>query len=225
MHMPAVAPGAPRRLLARDGGSRDDDRRAGSTAAPEARGRHGHRGWLFSLLLAALLLTVLVPASATEQIPDAILVDGQERPLYSEPFGMLLDTPAHWKHFREASGIGRRGPCTANWRGYRAWWSLQDDRLWLQRMVYGACNADAPAADLSLYFPGQSAPVAADWYSGTLVVPLGERGVDRHMGYSAQYPRYRLVEISAGRITAQREIDHAQLMDWRRSQRRSDAAP
>jgi len=177
-------------------------------------------GWL-----AGLLLAVLAPAAATEQIPDAIRIDGEQRPLYSEPFGMLLAVPARWEQFREASGIAVRGPCTANWRGYRAWWALRDERLWLERMVYGACNRDAPDADLSLYFPGRSTPIAADWYSGTLVVPLGERGANQHMGYSTQYPRYRLVEIVDGRVTAQREIDHDQLMDWRSSQHRSGNTP
>ena len=128
---------------------------------------------------------------------------------------------------RQAAG-GGLGGCTANWRGYRAWWALREGRLWLERMVYGACAGDrAPAADLQVYFPGRSAPVVADWYSGTLVVPLGAPGANAHMGYSTAYPRYALVDIQAGTVTATREVDHAtwvQLGQAARA-RANDAAP
>lgn len=174
--------------------------------------RRPRAGWL-----AALLLALALPAVATEQIPDVIALDGQQRPLHSEPLGTLLQTPAHWQHFQKAAGR-HLGGCSANWRGYRAWWALRDARLWLERMVYGACDHHARDADLTRYFPRQTAPIFADWYSGTLVVPLGEEGKNQHMGYSAQYPRYRLVEILAGQVISQREIDHEHLLQWHRQQ-------
>lgn len=188
--------------------------------------RHRHRPAVARALLLALSAALLAsaPAAATEQIPDVIAYHGQDRPLHGEPFGVLLDQPAHWQAFREAAG--GLGGCTANWRGYRAWWALREGRLWLERMVYGACAGDrAPAADLQVYFPGRSAPVVADWYSGTLVVPLDAPGANAHMGYSTAYPRYALVDIRAGAISATREVDHATWVQLSQPARaRSDGA-
>lgn len=171
------------------------------------------------VMLALVALLSAGPATATEQIPDVIDYQGQARPLHTEPFGALLDEPAQWQTFRDAAGQSL-GNCTANWRGYRAWWALRQDRLWLERMVYGACDDDrARAADLQAYFPGQLAPIPATWYSGTLVIPLGAPGANSHMGYSTDYPRYALVEIQAGAITATHEIDHSTLMQLHQAAR------
>lgn len=157
-------------------------------------------------------LLASVPAAATGQIRDVIAYQGQPRPLHGEPLAPLLDQPAYWQVLRDAAGTAL-GSCSANWRGYRAWWALRDGHLWLERMVYGACaGSRAPEADLQAYFPGRATPLVADWYSGTLVVPLGAPEGNAHMGYSTVYPRYALVEIDAGKVTASREVGHATLV-------------
>ncbi|NYZ61906.1 hypothetical protein [Luteimonas deserti] len=165
---------------------------------------------------AALALTLLLalPAAATEQIPDTLLLDGQPRPLHSEPLSAYLDQPDAWERFR-ALFATTLGTCSANWRGYRATWRLEDDRLQLLRMVAGACDRKAPEIALEALLPGRTAPVDADWYSGTLVVALGERGGNDHMGYSTRYPRYALIEIEQGRRIAQREVTHDELQALR----------
>ncbi|MCD9032519.1 hypothetical protein LDO32_12360 [Luteimonas sp. Y-2-2-4F] len=174
----------------------------------ERRRHRVHRRSRAGLVLLALLGLGLPPyAAATEQIPDAIVVDGQTRPLYAEPFGVLLDEPAHWATFRRLFAPAL-GACTGNMRGYKAWWTIEDDELRLDRLVAGACSKDPPEVPLDAFFPGQRAPVAARWYSGGLIVPLGERGSDDHAGYSARYPRYLLIDVDVGRVVARREISH-----------------
>ncbi|WP_024888856.1 hypothetical protein [Luteimonas huabeiensis] len=177
----------------------------------ERRRHRAHRRSRAGLLLSALLGLGLTPlAAATEQIPDTLVVDGQARPLHAEPFGALLDQPAHWATFRRLFAPAL-GACTANWRGYKAWWAIEDGELRLQRLVAGACGRNPPEVPLDAFFPGERAPVAARWYSGQLLVPLGERGGDDHAGYSARYPRYLLLDIDAGRVVARREISHDML--------------
>lgn len=169
----------------------------------ERRRHRVHRRSRAGLLLPALLgLGLPSFAAATEQIPDAIVVDGQTRPLHAEPFGALLDQPAHRATFRRLFAPAL-GACTGNMRGYKAWWTIEADELRLERLVAGACSKDPPEVPLDAFFPGAQSPVAARWYSGALVVPLGERAGD-----AARYPRYLLIDVDAGRVVARREISH-----------------
>ena len=165
------------------------------------------RRWIAAcLVLYAMATSVL----ATEQIPDTIRIDGDIRPLHSEPLGVWLEAAEHWAVFRERV-LDARGPCSANWRGYRADWHLQDGRLLLQRIVRGACARTPPEVPLTQLFPGRDVPIEADWYDGTLLVPLGEAGENSHMGYSTRYPRYAVITIAAGREVDRHEVTQEQL--------------
>ncbi len=173
------------------------------------------RRWIAACLM---LCATAAPALATEQIPDTIRIDGETRPLYSEPLGAWLDEGEHWAVFRER-GLEARGPCSANWRGYRADWQLQDGRLRLQRIVRGACARKPPEIPLATLFPGRDMPIEADWYHGTLLVPLGEPGRNNHMGYSTRDPRYAVITIVAGREVDRHEVTRTELDAQRQRER------
>ncbi|RBJ96764.1 hypothetical protein BRN98_07435, partial [Xanthomonas oryzae pv. oryzae] len=90
--------------------------------------------------IAGVLLSVLAwagPAHATNQLPDLIQIDGQQATLLAEPLSGPLDDPATWKRFVAHAGSAL-GSCSANWRGYRADWRLDGQRLLLDRGVLGA---------------------------------------------------------------------------------------
>src|SRR3546814_7335855 len=57
-----------------------------------------------------------------------------------------------------------------------------------------------PKSILGDLFPSTEAPVVADWYSGALIVPDGERTKYVHMGYGSSYERYQVLRIAAGRV-------------------------
>ncbi|MDR2871917.1 MAG: hypothetical protein LBV45_05240 [Xanthomonadaceae bacterium] len=163
------------------------------------------------VLWAALLLSgaVYFPvASATEQIPDFIEIDGESRPLFAEPFNQVLEAPERWQAFVRDYAPGQ---CSANWRGYQAYWSIRDAKLYLQRLLREACQC-REEMPLDVFFPGQDAPVLADWYSGTLLIPLGQPGRGRHMGYSTEYERYWIVEVQNGQIVSRNLITHEELL-------------
>lgn len=173
------------------------------------------------LLYAALALFAWTgSATATEQIPEVLVMDGQRYSLFAEPFGQLLDQPAHWQTFRNTLEAGA-GSCTANWRGYRGYWAITDDRLYLTRLESNACSDAPPEMPLEDYFPGQRAPVFADWFTGPLLIPLGPSLGNDHMGYSSRHPQYRLLDVSAGQVIGQRTLDQAQLDAWREAQRQA----
>ena len=174
------------------------------------------RRWVAACLM---LCAVASPVLATEQIPDTIRIDGDTRPLHSEPLGAWLDEAGHWATFRALFLAHRRGPCTANMRGYRADWNLQDGRLLLQRIVRDACASDPPEVPLAKLFPGRDGPIEADWYNGTLLVPLGEAGENSHMGYSTRYSRYAVIRIAAGREVERHEVTRDELDAQRQRER------
>ena len=180
--------------------------------------RSGARERLAAMLLA--LFACVGSTTATEQIPDVLVIEGQPHVLHTEPFGMLLDQPEHWQTFRKLLEIGA-GSCSANWRGYRGDWEINSDQLYLTRLVSNACAESPPEIDLQDYFPGQQAPIPADWFMGMLVVPQGGPGSNDHMGYSTQYPHYLLLDIRAGEVAAQKKLDHAQFQGWREAQRKA----
>lgn len=175
------------------------------------------RRWAAACLM---LCAAASPVLATEQIPDTIRIDGDTRPLYSEPLGAWLDEAEHWTVFRGLF-LDTRGPCSANWRGYRADWQLQNDRLLLWRIVRGACASNPPEVALEKLFPGRDTPIEADWYNGTLLVPLGEAGGNHHMGYSTRYPRYAVIRIAAGREVERHEVTQDEL-DAQRQRARAE---
>ncbi|MBO9851545.1 hypothetical protein [Xanthomonas phaseoli] len=124
--------------------------------------------------IAGMLLGVLAwtgPAQATDQLPDLIQIDGQQATLLAEPLSGPLDDPATWKRFVAHAGSAL-GSCSANWRGYRAYWRLDGHQLWLDRVVLGACAEAPPTLPLDVLFPGQPAPVPAAWVDGELIVAL-----------------------------------------------------
>nr|WP_267190987.1 hypothetical protein [Xanthomonas dyei] len=117
------------------------------------------------------LLALIGTAQATEQIPDQIQIDGQPALLLAEPLSGPLDDPATWKRFVAHAGSALGG-CSANWRGYQAFWRVDAQQLVLDRVVLGACAEAPPELPLSVLFPGQRAPVAAVWVDGELIAAL-----------------------------------------------------
>lgn len=183
--------------------------------APGVLGGRGSR-WLSALAFA--LFACVGPATATQQIADAVVLDGQSHVLQAEPFGVLLDQPEHWQTFRKLLESGAGG-CSANWRGYRGYWSIEGERLYLTRLEANAC-AKAPAEiALQDYFPGQRAPILADWFSGPLLILLTQDDGQTPGGSSSRELQYLLLEVNAGAVVSRRLLDPQQLEAWRETRR------
>lgn len=157
------------------------------------------------LIIAILALAAMFPAMAlaTAQIPDRIVIDGQDYALNTNPLTPRLDASG-WLPPKEAM------VSSANWRGYTASWEIADGRLVLRDatiLVAGEEPGDyTPKSILGDVFPSTEAPVVADWYSGALIIPDGERTKYVHMGYGSSYERYQVLRIAAGRV-----VEHVKL--------------
>jgi hypothetical protein len=109
-------------------------------------------------------------ALSTVQIPDLIIVDGEERQLYgpagSLPFEELL---RHRPEIKRRLAFYPTEICSAAWSGFRATWSLKDDKLLLIKLISDPCSKESEVPLRLVFFP-EKPPIAATWFSGTLVV-------------------------------------------------------
>jgi len=101
--------------------------------------------------------------------------------------------------------------CTANWRGYVAYWEVKDDRLFLVKVKEGTCDANAPEIPLDKIFPEQLPPIFAIWFTGTLMLPRGEMLKYVHMGYQSIFAKEILLEFKNGKLVKETIIDNSQL--------------
>ena len=78
---------------------------------------------------------------------------------------------------------------TACWRGYLAYFKIQNDRLFLAGL-FGCCEKNK-TIDFSLIFTDRDLkrPIYADWVTGTLMSPSGELLNYIHMGYGSTYEK------------------------------------
>lgn len=154
------------------------------------------------LIVVAFLLALPINAWATAQIPDRLIYEGKTVGIYSEPLEQYFNKdhpkPIEWM----------QAMCSALWRGYLATWEIKDDKLYLIRVVKDGCSSDAPAYPLSNLFPGKKGPIFADWYTGTLVVPQGERLKYVHMGYQSVYEKELHIAIKDGNVVGTKTIDN-----------------
>ena len=144
----------------------------------------------------------------TAQIPDTILIDGQAHALFSEP----LD--AYYSDAPRPNFIPQN---TANWRGYVGTWEIREGRLYLIRIAAEICalplrwncpkdqRREVGLADL---FPARGAAVPADWFSGTLRVPVGGQLQYRHMGYESVYEFDLMLTIEKGVVKSTTTLDN-----------------
>lgn len=167
-------------------------------------------------------------AMATAQESDILVIDGKTFNLDSNPLDSWLEAHPD-KRLRQGGVIS-----SASWRGYVGHWEIKDGKLWLRKVVveFGkgpSVRADAP--DLSQCEPGsdtyldcnlvadlfpEGGDILADWYSGILIVPIGELVEYVHMGYGSTYSKYLVLSVRKGEVTRQLDLNAKQYMKLRR---------
>ena len=154
------------------------------------------------LLLVVIFLAVPATSWATAQFPDNLIYEGKILGIYSNPLEQYFNKdhpkPIEWMNYT----------CSALWRGYVATWQIKDNKLYLVKLVEGTCANDAPEIPLSKLFPGKKAPIFAEWFTGTLVAPQGERLKYVHMGYQSVYEKELHIEVKNGVVQGTKTIDN-----------------
>ena len=120
---------------------------------------------------------------AMEQLPEIIFIDGVLHTLYTTPL-------SPWLRKLDSSYVFDRRTPTCE-RGYIGRWRIKDDALWLTGLYAWRNDKNTGVSDLF----GDLNEVAADWFSGPLVVePTSSAILD------GAYPKGRTLFVEAGRI-------------------------
>jgi hypothetical protein len=121
--------------------------------------------------------------AAMEQLPEIILIDGVLHTLYTAP---LLP----WLRKLDSSSVfDQRTPKCE--RGYIGRWKIEDDTLWLTGLYAWRNGTYTGLSDLF----GDLNEVAADWFSGPLVVEPASSEIP-----AGALPKVRTLVVEAGRI-------------------------
>lgn len=133
----------------------------------------------------------------TAQFHENLILNGEETsmafcPDLPEGHPRLLD-----RHAEGLPGDDDDVDCysTACWRGYIGTWEIKDGKFYLRRLQgrYRLRGED---------------PLFADWFSGVLRIPRGERLLYVHMGFGSVYEEDVLVKIEKGAVVSTRVIDN-----------------
>jgi len=154
-----------------------------------------------------ILLSFLVSfgALATIQIPDQFIVDGITHDIKSTP---LEDLFSHEQIFFM---LQLKGACSANWRGYKAVWELNDGTLYLNSLVKNACDENPESVDPVHFFGESEFPIKATWVNSSIEVRTSEKrtvtrelpnGVKEFVGYDYDAVFF---EFSAGKLVQKLE--------------------
>ncbi|MEB0114097.1 hypothetical protein QN397_22670 [Variovorax sp. RTB1] len=127
----------------------------------------------------------------TAQVPERLQYEGHTLALCTEPLASYLSTLSPAPAFR----------CfmTALTRAYQGTWAIEDGRLYLVEL-HGMLQ-DETHGDLLTVFPNAMGKVFADWYTGTLRAPLGERLKYVHMDFRSIYEEDLLINVKQGAVT------------------------
>jgi uncharacterized protein (TIGR02996 family) len=126
----------------------------------------------------------------TAQMGDRIFYRGQEHILFSCPLESYADADHPLPRFVS--------PHTANWRGYVASWSVEDDTLLLTDIT--AWVEGYQQVGWEHVFPHLRPPIPAEWFTGDLRIPQGEQLQYVHMGFASTYAQDLILAIYRAKV-------------------------
>lgn len=155
-----------------------------------------------------ILLLGISKAYSTGQYPD-YLIQGQDTvPIFNNPLEQYFEKVGN----REL--IDFENPCwsTACWRGYKAYWELKNDSLFLTKVTscHEDCNESKDANLFAMF--GHQRPFAS-WYIGTLTAPTGELFSGSDMGYNAIFEFEDKLQIVNGFLKSKQRISNIELIE------------
>ena len=163
------------------------------------------------LLLCAQLMLHALTAYATGQDGDVIYINGERLELLGKP--ICLDSTLY--HTLKDELPSNRHNVTSNWDGFTAYWSIINDKLYLDSVRCEAYDPKAKAVtgesipSMTLYriFNKYSAGnrIAASWVSGKIRVAKGKVIYYQHTGYERNYEDETILDIDQGKVIGKKE--------------------
>jgi|WetSurMetagenome_2_1015567.scaffolds.fasta_scaffold127862_1 hypothetical protein len=146
------------------------------------------------ILILNFVLCFIQSANATGQEPDLLIIKSDTFYLFSNP----LETYFDFKNNRIINGIEINGTSTGCWRGYIATWKIENDSLFLIKIIREPEFGKFIVINLKEEFGKDK--VFAEWYTGMLYSPRGNRLQYVHMDYASIYEKEEYYKIWNGKI-------------------------
>lgn len=156
-------------------------------------------------------MLLALTAYATGQDGDVIYINGERLELLGRP--ICLDSTLY--HTLKDELPSNRHNVTSNWDGFTAYWSIINDKLYLDSVRCEAYDPKAKAVtgesipSMTLYriFNKYSAGnrIAASWVSGKIRVAKGKVIYYQHTGYERNYEEETILDIDQGKVIGKKE--------------------
>ena len=166
------------------------------------------------LLLCAQLMLLALTAYATGQEGDVIYINGERLELLGKP--ICLDSTLY--HTLKDELPSNRPIVTSNWDGFTAYWSINNDKLYLDSVRCEAYDPNAkavvgesiPSETLYRIFSRYNAGnrIVASWVSGKFRVAKGKVIYYQHTGFERNYEDETLLDIDQGKVIGKKEYQN-----------------
>ena len=169
---------------------------------------------IMRLLLCAQLMLLTLTAYATGQDGDVIYINGEKLELLGKP--IYLDSALY--HTLKDELPSNRPNVTSNWDGYTAYWSINNDKLYLDSVRCEAYDSNAkavvggsiPPETLNRIFNKYRAGsrIVASWVSGKFRMAKGKVIYYQHTGFERNYEEETILDIEQGKVIGKKEYQN-----------------
>jgi len=152
-------------------------------------------------LLIAFILLFSGSSFSTEQIPEEFIVDEAKFEIYILPL-------EQYPHYKKLLNKLPSAHCSASWRNYKGRWELRNNYLWLDYLFTDPCSKEPKYVELSHLFNGQSMPIKATWFTGSIKIRISARKYfsEEKDGFSAMEYQAVIYRFESGKLVT-RSID------------------
>lgn len=166
---------------------------------------------IMRLLLCAQLMLLALTAYATWQEGDVIYINGERLELLGRP--IWLDSTLY--HTLKDELPSDQGTVTSNWDGFIAYWSINNDKLYLDSVKCEAYDPNVKAVVgksipsitfyriFNIYSAGNR--IVASWVSGKIRVAKGKVIYYQHSGFERNYEEETILDIDKGKVIGKKE--------------------
>lgn len=172
-----------------------------------------------SFFIKIFLLLFGLEAFATSQRPDKLFYKGIEYDLFSNPLEIYFEKNPDKRPRHVYGGVVIES--TDLWRGYVATFEIKDNKLIVKDIqIHCVDTAVGSSQDISWesviieVFPEQK-EIEVDWFTGLLVLPLGNLMNYVHMGYGSTYENYILLEINEGNLKTEKHFNYIEYENFK----------
>ena len=163
------------------------------------------------LLLCAQLMLLTLTAYATGQDGDVIYINGEKLELLGKP--ICLNSTLY--HTLKDELPSNQPIVTSNWDGFTAYWSINNDKLYLDSVrceaydinIKAVVGESIPSETLYRIFNRYTAGnrIVASWVSGKFRVAKGKVIYYQHTGFARNYEEETILDIDKGKVIGKKE--------------------